>query len=180
MRIRRGIAALAASAALTGGIVATAMPAGAAPGDTSTTFAITAGALSITVPASANLGSAAAGAASLNGTLGNVTVTDQRGGLLPLWTATVTATDFTTGGGSADEKVVKANVSYASGARLLVRSRPLHPAARRHPRHPEDRRELGRRRREQLVDVEPDPDAHAARVAGRGHLLRRHINHSVP
>jgi hypothetical protein len=115
MRIRRGIAALAASAALTGGIVATAMPAGAAPGDTTTTFAITAGALSISVPATANLGSISAGAVSLNGSLGNVTVTDLRGGLLPLWTSTVAATDFTTGGGSANEKVVKADVSYASG-----------------------------------------------------------------
>lgn len=116
MHIRRGIAALAASTALAGGIVATALPAGAAPGDTTTTFTITAGALTITEPATANLGSAAAGSASLAGALGNVTVTDNRGGLLPLWTATVAATDFTTGTATANEKVVKANVSYASGA----------------------------------------------------------------
>jgi hypothetical protein len=116
MRRRTGFAALVASAALAGGLVAmAAAPAGAAPGDTPTTFSITAGALSITVPASANLGSVNTGASSVSGSLGNVTVTDQRGGLTPLWTSNVTSTDFTTGGASANETVVKANVNYASG-----------------------------------------------------------------
>lgn len=95
--------------------MATAMPAGALPGDTTTTFLLTGGALSITVPANASLGSTTAGSSSLAGQLGNVTVTDARGGLLPVWTATVTSTDFTTGTATADEKVTKANVSYASG-----------------------------------------------------------------
>jgi hypothetical protein len=115
MNVRRAIAALAAGAALAGGIVVTALPASAAPGDTTTTFSITAGVLSISVPASASLGSVAAGSASLSGPLGNVTVTDNRGGLLPLWTATVSSTDFTTGTADPAETVTKANVSYASG-----------------------------------------------------------------
>jgi len=115
MRIRRGIAALAASAALTGGIVATAMPAGAA--DTTTTFTLAGGALNITAPATANIGSFATGLGSVSGQLGAVQVTDQRGALVATWTASVVSTDFVTGGGTADEKVTKANINYSSGAR---------------------------------------------------------------
>jgi hypothetical protein len=89
----------------------------AAAGDTATTFSLTGGSISISVPATATLGSTTTGSASLaNQSLGNVTVTDLRGNLVAQWTATVSSTDFTTGGGTADERVVKGNVAYSSGA----------------------------------------------------------------
>ncbi|WP_061290811.1 hypothetical protein [Herbidospora cretacea] len=82
--------------------------------DTTVTFTITGGALTITAPASVNLGNTAAGA-TLQGTIGPVTVTDLRGTLLGTWTARVSSTDFTTGGGTANETIPKADVAYASG-----------------------------------------------------------------
>jgi hypothetical protein len=96
--------------------VGTALPAGAATsGSTGTTFALGAGALAISVPASASLGSGIPGT-TMTGSLGTVTVTDLRGALVGSWTASVTSTDFTTGTATAAETVDKANVSYASGA----------------------------------------------------------------
>ena len=91
-------------------------PAGAA--DTTATFSVTAaGGLSVTVPESKSLGSAASGATSIAGVqLGAVTVTDSRGALLGAWTASVSSTDFTTGAASANETIGKTNASYWSGA----------------------------------------------------------------
>jgi hypothetical protein len=88
----------------------------ASPGDTNTTFDVTAGQLAISVPASAHIGSAAAGSATLSGQLGSVTVTDGRGALSAVWAATVSSTNFTTGTATSNETVSKANVSYSSGA----------------------------------------------------------------
>ncbi|MER6176391.1 hypothetical protein [Streptosporangium sp. NPDC001681] len=79
----------------------------------SATVAVRADLLSITVPASANLGSGAAGG-TISASLGTVTVVDSRGGM-PTWTATVSATNFTTGGGSPAQTITKADVSYWSG-----------------------------------------------------------------
>lgn len=55
-------------------------------GVTTVTFAVRAGALDVTVPATANIGSGAPGS-TITGQLGTVTVSDQRGPLLPAWTA---------------------------------------------------------------------------------------------
>ena len=109
-----GAAALATSSL---GLLAPAAHA-ATTGNTTTTFTLSGGALSITVPASANLtpSAVATGTPTLSGGLGNTNVTDARGNLAATWTVTVTSTDFTTGGGSANETVPKANVSYTSGA----------------------------------------------------------------
>lgn len=71
-------------------------------------------ALAITVPGTANLGSTAITSASLSSHLGTVTVTDDRK-LGLAWTATVSSTDFVTGGASAPETITKAFVSYWSG-----------------------------------------------------------------
>lgn len=90
----------------------TAVPADAAT--TTVTFTLTGGALTITAPATANLGSAAVGTATLSGSLGAVTVTDARGALLGTWTASVISTDFTTGGGTPNETVPATAVNYAS------------------------------------------------------------------
>ncbi|MFI6789543.1 hypothetical protein ACIBG4_19680 [Nonomuraea sp. NPDC050383] len=69
--------------------------------------------LTITVPASVDLGSAALGA-TVNALLGTVTVSDSRAGVPP-WTATVSATSFTTGAGTPAQTITTADVSYWSG-----------------------------------------------------------------
>ena len=95
-------------------LVLAAVPLTAASGDTNTTFTVTSGLLSISSPSSKALG-----AGGPNGTitsqLGAVTVSDARGALNGSWTAAVSTTDFTTGGGTAAETIPKANVSYWSG-----------------------------------------------------------------
>lgn len=102
---------LAVAAAVMAGLALPAMGA-----DTTTTFALTGAALSITAPASKNLGSAGTGSASLSAQLGAVTVDDARGLLLGSWTASVTSTNFTTGLATANETIGKASISYWSGA----------------------------------------------------------------
>jgi hypothetical protein len=100
------LAALAATTALLG------TPAGAA---TPVSFTLTAGVLAISAPtASVSLGSqvASANQTTMSGQLGNVTVTDQRGGTTT-WTASVISTAFTPTSGPADPA---SNVSYAAGA----------------------------------------------------------------
>jgi hypothetical protein len=87
----------------------------AAPGDTTVTFILSAGALSITTPATAALGSAAVGAATITAQLGAVTVTDARGLLLGAWTTAVTATSFTTGTATTPETLPNSAVAYWSG-----------------------------------------------------------------
>jgi hypothetical protein len=73
--------------------------------------------VSITVPGSVGLGSAATGTGMLSAQLGTVTVTARGvlGVVLPSFTATVSSTDFTTGVGTTAETVPKASVSYWSG-----------------------------------------------------------------
>ncbi|UXY20781.1 hypothetical protein N8I84_20290 [Streptomyces cynarae] len=66
---------------------------------------------SVTAPASVNLGSATPGG-TMNVQLGQVKVTSS--GVMR-WTATVSATNFTTGGGSAAETIARGNLSYWSG-----------------------------------------------------------------
>jgi hypothetical protein len=110
MRLRRTRRLLAVTALA---LALLALPAHA--DTTTTTFTLSAGLLSISVPVSADLGSAATGSASLSSQLGAVTVTDARGALGEIWTATVSATDFTTGAASSNETIAKASVSYWSG-----------------------------------------------------------------
>ena len=82
--------------------------------DTTATFTVTAGALSILPPAAAALGAAAPGATATPVAFGPVVVTDLRAALNGAWTATVSSGDFTTTGEGAPT-VGKANVSYWSG-----------------------------------------------------------------
>ena len=84
--------------------------------DTTTTFTLTGGGLSVSAPATASLGSVATGTASTSAQLGTVSVSDTRGALLGVWTAAVTSTDFVTGGATANEKILMASVDYWSGA----------------------------------------------------------------
>ncbi|SCF49781.1 hypothetical protein GA0070216_1388 [Micromonospora matsumotoense] len=84
-------------------------------GTTTVTFTVTgAGGLDITVPANVNLGSGTAGA-TVSGQLGPVTVIDQRASLTPNWVATVSGSDFTTGGATSEETIPSINVTYWSG-----------------------------------------------------------------
>lgn len=64
--------------------------------DTTTTFSITGGDLTLTAAPTANLGSAGTGASSISGSLGSVGVTDARGGTVG-WTATAVSTVFSEG-----------------------------------------------------------------------------------
>jgi hypothetical protein len=86
-----------------------------APADATTDGASGTG-LSISVPAAAELSAGTpVGSARLSGQLGPVTVVDGRSGLVPGWTAQVTASDFVTGGATAAETIGRANVAYWSG-----------------------------------------------------------------
>jgi hypothetical protein len=81
---------------------------------TPATFTLTAGALSISAPtAGVSLGSQLASTTSstISGSLGVVTVTDQRGGTTT-WTASAISTAFTPPAGPADPA---SNVSYTAG-----------------------------------------------------------------
>jgi uncharacterized repeat protein (TIGR01451 family) len=85
-------------------------PAGSSDPRCSVTVGVVIGVLSITAPDGADLGTSAPGGTA-SGTLGPVQVTDDRNGFAG-WTATVSATDFTTGGGSAAETIPAADVRY--------------------------------------------------------------------
>ena len=76
----------------------------------SVTTGIIAGPLTIAAPVNANLGLTAPGG-SVNASLGSVQVTDDRG-FGADWTATVSATDFTTGGGSPAETIPAGDATY--------------------------------------------------------------------
>lgn len=86
-----------------------------AASNTTTTFAVNAGALGVTVPASASLGAGNPGT-SISAALGSVSVSDARALLTAAWTASATSTAFTTGGGTTPETIANSNVSYWSGA----------------------------------------------------------------
>lgn len=83
-------------------------------GDTTVTLTVEAGALTIGVPATKDLGTAGAGGQA-TGQLGTVQVVDERGLLVGAWTATVSSTSFTTGGGTGPETIPTGNISYWSG-----------------------------------------------------------------
>ena len=83
--------------------------------DTTVTFSVTTGALSMTAPDTADLGSGAPGT-TITGALGAVTVTDDRATLGGTWAATAAATDFTTGAGTPDETIPATDAAYTPGA----------------------------------------------------------------
>ena len=83
----------------------------ASPGpDCAVTVAVVAGPLTITVPATASLGSAPPGG-TLGSGLGTVQVTDDRG-FGADWTATVASTGFATGTGTQAETIPAADAQY--------------------------------------------------------------------
>jgi hypothetical protein len=101
-------------------VVLTATTAATLPAASATpaTFTLTSGALSISAPtAGASLGSqlASTSPSTISGSLGAVTVTDQRGGATT-WTASVISTAFTPPSGPADPA---SNVSYGAGTIMV-------------------------------------------------------------
>jgi hypothetical protein len=116
-------AVLARSAAAAGARPAVAsLPGTPAQGDpspsanTTMTFAVTVGALSITAPVSSTLGAGNPGTTIGPTPLGAVTVTDNRAALNAGWTATAASTDFTTGGSTSPETIPASDVTYDPGA----------------------------------------------------------------
>ena len=85
------------------------------PATTTMTFAVTSGALTLTVPTSAVLGSGAPGGQA-SGALGNVSVNDNRALLTAAWTVTASSTEFTTGTATPDETIPVSDEVYDPGA----------------------------------------------------------------
>jgi hypothetical protein len=81
------------------------------------TFTLTAGAISISAPASKALGSVGTSttATSIGGQLGSTTVTDGRAALVAAYAVTLTAGNFTTGTAGATETILGSTVSAFSG-----------------------------------------------------------------
>lgn len=116
-----GLSPVAASAASHAS--ATLAPAGTSPPgpasagsdpDTTVTFSVNVGELSMTAPASADLGSGDPGT-TISGNLGDVVVTDNRAELAATWTVTALSTAFTTGGGTPLETIPATDATYDPG-----------------------------------------------------------------
>jgi hypothetical protein len=93
-------------------LVASGLPVAAQ--NTTVTLTVQAGSLAVSVPAAADLGTGDPGDAQ-SGQIGVVTVTDERAALVASWTASVSSTTFTTGGGTAAETIPTSAVRYWSG-----------------------------------------------------------------
>jgi hypothetical protein len=113
---------VAASAATAGpAVLAYSSSPTASDPDTTVTFTVTVGALSLTAPATVDLGSGAPGT-TISGLLGgdgpgpSVVVTDDRALLSAAWTATASAGDWTTGSATPAEIIPVSDVGYAVGA----------------------------------------------------------------
>jgi uncharacterized repeat protein (TIGR01451 family) len=89
-------------------------PPGSSSSACSVSVSVVAGALTITVPGTASLGSSAPGT-TLTGNFGTVQVIDNRG-FGANWTATVSSSAFTTGTGTGAQVIPPADVEYLIGA----------------------------------------------------------------
>lgn len=164
----RHLPVAAAMAAATALCVGTAVPASAA--DTTTTFAVTAGLLTISAPTSKSLGSGAAGK-RIGASLGSVTVNDARGLIGAAWTASVSSSDFSNTTTPAAPVIGKAAVSYAGPC-------GDHRYCDRDARHAGESRRAAHRvqcdgyRWQQLRDLESHRDSHPTGRRHRGELQR--------
>jgi hypothetical protein len=113
---------VAASAATAGpAVLAYSSSPSAADPNTTVTFTVTFGVLSLTAPTTVDLGAGAPGT-TITGVLGggivpgpSVIVTDNRALLAASWIATASATHWTTGVGSPAETIPVSDVGYAVG-----------------------------------------------------------------
>ncbi len=90
------------------------------------TVGVIAGPLTITAPATANLGAAPPGG-TITSSLGTITVTDDRG-LGVGWTTTVASTDFTTGNATPAETIPAADATYTIPALTTTGPATITPA----------------------------------------------------
>jgi len=123
--MRKSLALLVATASLSG--VGALVPAAANAADTTVTFTVNSGSLSVNAPASLSLSAAnlALTAGSVTGTMTTNTITDTRGGLgLTGWTVTGSSTDFVTAN-NGGFTIPKASVSLSSGAATIVSGVPV-------------------------------------------------------
>ena len=105
--------AVLTSTAASAAVTANARASGPAASDPNTTltFTVTSGLLTLSAPGSANLGTGLPGT-TVTGSLGSVTVTDDRALLAASWTATASSTDFTTGTGPTTSTIPVADAGY--------------------------------------------------------------------
>jgi hypothetical protein len=96
------------------GISTTTAPTGGGDPDTTMMFTVTVGALAMSAPASANLGSAGPGT-TVTGVLGAVNVTDNRALLSASWTATASSSSWVTGTGTGNETIPATAATYTPG-----------------------------------------------------------------
>lgn len=83
--------------------------------DTTVTFTVTSGLLSLTAPDTVDLGSNGPGT-TIAGALGTVTVTDDRALLAAAWTTVASSSNWTTGGATSAETIPAGDAGYAPGA----------------------------------------------------------------
>ncbi|MEZ0095289.1 hypothetical protein ABH925_006488 [Streptacidiphilus sp. EB129] len=112
MRIRLLLNTATAAALLVA--LSTGTTTGAEAASTATTFSVGGAALTVTAPATADLGSGTLGG-TVSGQIGVVTVNDARGANPAAWSADVSSTAFTTGSGGPSATVPNSDVSYWSG-----------------------------------------------------------------
>jgi hypothetical protein len=106
---------VAASAATAGpAVLAYSSSANAGDPDTTVTFTVGVGFLSLTAPTTVDLGTGLPGT-TITGALGTVTVTDDRALLSASWNATASSTSWTTGGATPNETIPAGDVTYAPG-----------------------------------------------------------------
>ena len=112
---------VAASAATAGpAVLAYSSSSNASDPNTTVTFTVTVGALSLTAPDTVNLGSGAPGT-TITGVLGggaagpSVVVTDDRALLTASWIATASASSWTTGSATPAETIPVTDVGYSVG-----------------------------------------------------------------
>jgi hypothetical protein len=86
----------------------------AADPNTTVTFTVSVGALSLSAPATSDLGGGNPGT-TISGVVSPVVVTDDRALLSATWTATAAESAFTTGGSTAAETIPAADATYAPG-----------------------------------------------------------------
>ena len=118
MRRRRVLACFVLTTGLVSVQTVTAftVPSSASPDpDTTVTFTVTSGALFMSAPVSVNLGAGAPGT-TISGALGAVNVTDDRALLSATWTATASASDWTTGAATPAETIPSSDVGYSPGS----------------------------------------------------------------
>jgi hypothetical protein len=90
-------------------------PNAASADDSTVTFDVTSGSLTITVPGAASIGTGPPGT-DITGQMGNITVTDARAAADASWTAEVKATDFSSGAGGPGLIVPATDVTYSAGS----------------------------------------------------------------